>query len=45
MNPKNYTSDHVSKAELRKWCEEQTKGVVTNALVAKILEKFCEGEK
>jgi hypothetical protein len=44
------TNDHVSKSELREWCEHyislcEEEGVVNPAPWQEILEKFCKGEK
>jgi hypothetical protein len=45
------TSDHVSKSELRAWCEENIlscKGMWASneiEIFDKILEKFCAGER
>ena len=46
-------ADHVSKAELRAWCEGMKKAsdnhvslssIVVSAVLAGVLEKFCKGE-
>lgn len=46
-------ADHVSKAELRAWCEGMKKAsdnhvslssIAVSAVLAGVLEKFCKGE-
>lgn len=53
MQIRELKADHVSKAELRAWCEGMKKAsdnhvslssIAVSAVLAGVLEKFCKGE-
>ena len=51
-SPDNYivqlpVSDHVSKSELRAWCEDEINlpAFTNESILTRILEKFCAGER
>lgn len=41
------SSDHVSKSELRAWCEDEINlpAFTNESILTRILEKFCAGER